>query len=105
MRPESPPLTQKSPLGRRSASPAGRPEGAGPRLRRELLGPQLWDLWSETGPSSTDTVLPRQSVLFLHRALEGMRASYEKLEEIKAASAQSYAVLTETHKRRRAVMA
>ena len=66
----------------------------------QLLG-QQWALWFGDGGAEPSTVLPRQAVCMLHQALDRFKSSYEKLAESRAVAASSYAVLTESHKKRR----
>ena len=74
-----------------------------PQLVKFLLG-DTWSLWfPEEGTGLAEgTILPRQSVLWLMHALDAMRQLYERAEASRLAAASSFAVLTETSKRRRA---
>ncbi|CAK0836913.1 unnamed protein product, partial [Prorocentrum cordatum] len=70
-----------------------------------LLGSQ-WPLWFPGDAQvSPTTVLPRQLVCFLHQALDRLKCNCEKLEESRAAAATSYAMITASHKKRRAQVA
>ena len=73
-------------------------------LVRTLLG-DLTALWFRDATAVASTVLPRQAALFLHQALDRLKARYEQREESKAAAAASYASIADEHKRRRIVSA
>ena len=67
-----------------------------------LLGSQWSQCFPDSAAVSASTVIPRQMVCFLHQALDRLKITYEQLEESRVTAAASYAVLTDTHKRRRA---
>ena len=74
-------------------------------LLKKLLGPQLWAGWFGT-PDFTmadDSVLPRQTLMFLHLALKELKSHYEAGEDTKKAATKAYALMVEDNNKKRKV--
>ena len=76
-------------------------------LMLKLLGPQLWQGWF--GQSDfrmvNDSVLPRQTLMFLYYALQQLKDHYEGVEDTRTAAAQSYASMVEASTKKRRTLA
>ena len=76
-------------------------------LMKKLLGPQLWEGWFGQADFTMvdDSVLPRQTLMFLHLALKQLKSHYEAVEDARAAAAQSYAQMAEANAKKRRTLA
>ena len=79
----------------------------GPMTAMEMVGLLLgsnWGFWfQEAGLGlSPETILPSQSVIWTLQGLEKLKQIHDRSEDTRKAAASSYAVLSETSKKRRA---
>ena len=76
-------------------------------LMLKLLGPQLWQGWFGQSDfrMADDSVLPRQTLMFLYYALQQMKDHYEGVEDTRAAAAKSYTSMVEANSKKRRTLA
>ena len=72
-------------------------------LMKKLLGQELWEGWfgKPDFTMADDSVLPRQTMTFLHLALKQLKSNYDAGEEAKKAATKDYAMLVEANAKRR----
>ena len=72
-----------------------------PLMMQRAMG-QAWRHWVQAGGGSNEATIPRQLVWLAYASLQRLHADAELQAETHRAAANSYAVLTEMHKKRKA---